>query len=130
MAVINLGPVSQLAAADAPADISEKARLIDPNAPDMVLLVYDDAGTQQVSVVTSWCTHEGCHILTGGTWGSTDVPFYDAASRVITCPCHFSQFNLVDGAVVAEPADTPLTKYAAYLENGDLIVDYGGENAT
>ena len=57
------------------------------------------------------CPHAGCTVG------------YDAAQKVIACPCHGSQFNAATGAVEVGPAATGLKKLAVAEEsNGQLYV--------
>ena len=58
------------------------------------------------------CTHEECSLGEG---------FLE--STVITCPCHFSQFDITTGAVVAPPAPRPVRTYPVRIVNGQLVID-------
>jgi Rieske Fe-S protein len=55
------------------------------------------------------CTHQGCTVgdVTGGT---------------INCPCHGSQYSIVDGSVVRGPATEPLPKKALTVANDTLTI--------
>lgn len=55
------------------------------------------------------CPHMGCPLSTGTLEGA-----------VVTCICHFSQFNVTDGAVVKGPARQPIDSYPLTVVNGDL----------
>jgi nitrite reductase/ring-hydroxylating ferredoxin subunit len=41
---------------------------------------------------------------------------------VITCPWHFSEFRLEDGAVIKGPATAPIETYAVKVEGGQVLV--------
>jgi nitrite reductase/ring-hydroxylating ferredoxin subunit len=41
---------------------------------------------------------------------------------VVTCPCHFAEFDVTTGAVFAPPAKEPLTKYPVKVEDGAIYV--------
>lgn len=43
------------------------------------------------------CTHQGCTVRA-------------VVDKVITCPCHASQFDSADGSVVQGPAQKPLPR--------------------
>jgi nitrite reductase/ring-hydroxylating ferredoxin subunit len=57
------------------------------------------------------CSHRGCSLAEGDLEGST-----------ITCPCHFSQFNVTDGSVVTGPATRPQETYIVEVVDGKLAV--------
>ncbi len=42
---------------------------------------------------------------------------------VITCPWHFSEFKVSDGAVVKGPAAEPIETYRVKVEGDDVLVD-------
>jgi nitrite reductase/ring-hydroxylating ferredoxin subunit len=58
------------------------------------------------------CTHRQCSIALGELEGT-----------VVTCPCHGSQFDVTNGAVLRGPALEPVRSYAARVENGALLVE-------
>ena len=75
------------------------------NSP--VLVVRNGLGSYLA--LSMICTHESC-------------PVAEPVDRVMTCPCHLSQFN-IDGSVVRGPATSPLKQYAAALNPaGQLVV--------
>jgi Rieske Fe-S protein len=122
MALVLAGPINSFVAAGPPVDISSKF----PGAANRMLTRFADAsnGSPQLSAVSSICTHRGCPILTGSPqWNTTPQPIYDPATKVITCPCHGSMFNVQTGAVVHPPAQFPLTTFAVQIQGTDVYVD-------
>jgi len=61
------------------------------------------------------CTHEEADLSTGFLLGEE-----------VTCPLHLSRFNLLTGEAVNPPAEKPLRKYLAKVENGEIFVDLAG----
>ena len=66
---------------------------------------------QQIYAVDNYCTHSRCFLHNGKLKG-----------RVITCPCHFAEFDLTTGEVVAGPAKTPVATYHVKLDGNDILV--------
>jgi Rieske Fe-S protein len=65
-----------------------------------------------VVAYTQICTHNGC-----------DVASWIAAERLAMCACHFTKYDLRDGARVTEgPAPRPLPALPLKLEDGRLVV--------
>jgi 3-phenylpropionate/trans-cinnamate dioxygenase ferredoxin subunit len=58
------------------------------------------------------CTHAGAPLYEGELNGD-----------VLTCPWHYSQFNIKDGSVLRGPAEVPLRLYRTEIRNGQLFVD-------
>src|SRR5690606_5628393 len=58
-----------------------------------VVVTQPEAG--RFMAFSSTCTHQGCSVA-------------EVADGVIKCPCHFSQFSVVDGSVRQGPAEAPL----------------------
>jgi thiosulfate dehydrogenase [quinone] large subunit len=57
------------------------------------------------------CPHEGCTVA------------YQAAAKIIACPCHGSEFNPSNGDVVRGPATYGLTRIKVIKgANGNLYV--------
>jgi Rieske Fe-S protein len=56
---------------------------------------------------TTTCTHQGCQVS-------------EVKDGTIDCPCHFSQFSIVDGAVEGGPAPKPLPEVKLSVQ-GDQI---------
>ena len=89
--------------------VGQAASFTDPSSGDPSIVIQPRAGTFVAFDVV--CPHAGCPVG------------YDAAAKVITCPCHGSQFNAATGAVEVGPATTGLTKLAiAEGSNGQLYV--------
>ncbi len=77
-------------------------------APDMERPVYirRDASGSLTAVLAS-CTHQGCQP--------------EPVGNRLECPCHGSQFSF-EGAVLAGPADRPLTRYEVTETDGEIVV--------
>ncbi len=58
------------------------------------------------------CTHEEADLSTGFLLGER-----------VTCPLHLSQFDLTNGEAVNPPAEKPLKRYNAKIENDQLYVE-------
>jgi cytochrome b6-f complex iron-sulfur subunit len=71
------------------------------------IIVINEDGTN-FAAFSAKCTHKGVTVK------------YDAASGMIKCPAHGSQFDGKTGAVAHGPADDPLKSYAA-KENGTKV---------
>jgi cytochrome b6-f complex iron-sulfur subunit len=124
MAKTKIDTVAALSTATTPIDITNKVRQNAPDAPSLVLLAAQDAnGKAAFHVCSSVCTHEGCHILFGGVWGTSPTPIFDEVTKVNTCPCHGSRFNLVTGEVVHGPAQRGLKTYPTSIADGVVYVD-------
>ena len=97
-----IGPAS-----DVP--VGQAASFTDPSSGDPSIVIQPKAGT--FVAFDAVCPHAGCPVG------------YDAAQKVLVCPCHGSQFNAATGAVEVGPAATGLTKLAiAEGSNGQLYV--------
>ena len=59
---------------------------------------------------SSTCTHQGC------TVGSV------AGGRIL-CPCHGSEYSIVDGSVQSGPAPLPLPRKSITITNGDIFLE-------
>jgi nitrite reductase/ring-hydroxylating ferredoxin subunit len=57
------------------------------------------------------CTHRGCSLSEGMLDGT-----------YITCPCHFSVFQVTDGSVVSGPAREPVRSYPVQVTAGEISV--------
>ena len=123
MALVDVGKVSDFVVNGPPVDISAK---FDANAaPRMLTRFADEAGgAPQLSAVSSICTHRGCPILTGSPeWATAPQPLYDPMTKVITCPCHGSKFNVQTGALVGPPAQFPLATFGVQIQGSDVYVN-------
>jgi nitrite reductase/ring-hydroxylating ferredoxin subunit len=58
------------------------------------------------------CTHAGAPLGEGNLEGD-----------ILTCPWHYSQFNVADGSVVRGPANDPLKAYRISVRDGQLFID-------
>lgn len=97
-----IGPAS-----DVP--VGQAASFTDPSSGDPSIVIQPKAGT--FVAFDAVCPHAGCPVG------------YDAAQKLLVCPCHGSQFNAATGAVEVGPAATGLTKLAiAEGSNGQLYV--------
>jgi thiosulfate dehydrogenase [quinone] large subunit len=89
--------------------VGQAASFTDPSSGDPSLVIQPSAGT--FVAFDAVCPHAGCTVG------------YNAAQKIIACPCHGSQFNASTGAVEAGPAPHGLTKLAvAEGSNGQLYV--------
>jgi len=73
----------------------------------VVFLVKSASG--DVRALSTTCTHLGCRVS------------YDAASKLIKCPCHGVTFT-PDGRVIAGPPPRPLPELSARVEDGRVFV--------
>src|SRR5712692_7940815 len=55
------------------------------------------------------CTHEDCSLADGDLERAGD-------RMAVTCPCHFAQFDVRTGAVLAAPAVNPIKVYPVRVE--------------
>ena len=58
------------------------------------------------------CTHAGAPLAEGSLKG-----------HILTCPWHYSQFNVTDGSVVHGPAKKPLRVYKHKIKDGQLLIE-------
>jgi nitrite reductase/ring-hydroxylating ferredoxin subunit len=58
------------------------------------------------------CTHAGAPISEGTLDG-----------EVLTCPWHYSQFNITSGIVLRGPADKPLKSYPVEERENSVFID-------
>jgi nitrite reductase/ring-hydroxylating ferredoxin subunit len=65
----------------------------------------------QFYATSNFCTHSKCYLHNGELKG-----------RILTCPCHFSQFDVTTGAVLAPPAKEPLPMYPVKVEGNGIYV--------
>src|SRR5512136_2735680 len=61
------------------------------------------------------CSHAGAPLYEG-----------DLEGEVLTCPWHYSQFNIRDGSVLRGPAEKPLHLYRTQIRNDQLFVETDG----
>jgi succinate dehydrogenase / fumarate reductase iron-sulfur subunit len=74
------------------------------------VLVSCKAGTDNITVFNSRCTHLGCTV----NW--------DEKKNLFICPCHMGTFY-PDGRVKSGPPPRPLDRYPIKLKSGDLFVE-------
>jgi nitrite reductase/ring-hydroxylating ferredoxin subunit len=60
---------------------------------------------------TDECTHDGGPLSEG-----------DLEGEIVTCPWHFSRFNVRTGDIVDSPAEEPVQVYAVRVEDGEIYV--------
>lgn len=58
------------------------------------------------------CTHAGAPLAEGTVEG-----------EVLTCPWHYSQFNLTSGVVLRGPADKPLKTYPVQVKENSVFIE-------
>lgn len=102
-----------LPAAELPVGSRRSVKLTDPDSGrEPTVLVYRST-EQDVVAYSNECPHQGCAV-------SGDSP-----GEEFRCPCHGSRFALADGSVLAGPARTGLTRYAAIIRDGQVLVFLG-----
>ena len=74
-----------------------------------IAVVRDPQDNNKVIAVNPTCTHKGCTVK----WKATD--------KIFVCPCHDAQYA-ADGTVRQGPADKPLQRFTAKIENGQVFV--------
>ena len=67
-------------------------------------------GSDEVTALSSTCTHLGCRVR------------WDAADGVLKCPCHGGVFDRT-GAVMAGPPSEPLATVPTRVEDGRVLVE-------
>ena len=60
-----------------------------------------------------------------GRCSHAGAPLYEGTfdGDVLTCPWHYSQFNIKDGSVLRGPAEKPLHLYMTEIRNDQLYVE-------
>ncbi len=66
----------------------------------------------QIFCLDGRCTHAGAPIAEGTLEG-----------EVLTCPWHYSQFNITNGVVIRGPADKPLKSYLVEERENSVFID-------
>jgi Rieske Fe-S protein len=64
----------------------------------------------QFAVLSPICTHQGCTV--------------DIQGPRLVCPCHGSTYDR-DGTVLRGPAERALSRFAATVSDGVLVIDMG-----
>ena len=72
------------------------------------LVVVTQPKDGEFKAFTAVCTHLGC------TVGSIN-------NGIIGCPCHGSQFSIVDGSVIQGPAAQPLAPVAITISGNEVV---------
>jgi thiosulfate dehydrogenase [quinone] large subunit len=102
-------PAGKAIGAASQVPVGQAASFTDPSSGDPSLVIQPKAGT--FVAFDAVCPHAGCTVG------------YNAAQKVIACPCHGSRFNASTGAVEVGPATRGLTKLdVAEGSNGQLYV--------
>lgn len=73
-----------------------------------VVVTQPTAGT--FKGFSSTCTHLGCTV-------------FKVSGGLILCPCHGSEYSVVDGSVKGGPAPTPLPTEKITVKNNQIILD-------
>lgn len=76
-------------------------------AEDNVVVTQPTAGAFKAFSAT--CTHRGCQVAS-------------IANGTIECPCHLSEFSIVDGSVKGGPAPKPLPPINVSLTGEQLVI--------
>lgn len=85
------------------------------------LAAFDVVGAERIAVANvagtlygfdDTCTHLGCSLAEGQLEGT-----------VVTCPCHFSEFDVRTGDVLAGPALEPVRSYPVRIRDGELELE-------
>lgn len=58
------------------------------------------------------CTHAGAPLAEG-----------HLTNKILTCPWHYSQFDVTTGSVVRGPAENSLELFRMKIENGQIFID-------
>jgi nitrite reductase/ring-hydroxylating ferredoxin subunit len=73
------------------------------------VLVYNVDG--EFYCTDEQCTHRECSLAEGSFLG-----------QIVTCPCHFTRFDVTSGEVLNAPATVPLPTYPVKLEGNRILV--------
>jgi len=73
------------------------------------ILLVNVQGT--IYALSNFCTHSRCYLHNGKLRG-----------KVLICPCHFAEFDVTTGAMLALPAKEPLPMYPVKMEGNDIFV--------
>jgi len=64
-----------------------------------------------IYATSNFCTHQRCYLHKGKLEG-----------KVVTCPCHFAQFDVTTGTVLAGVAKEPLPTFPVKIEGNDILI--------
>jgi nitrite reductase/ring-hydroxylating ferredoxin subunit/uncharacterized membrane protein len=84
-----------------------KMKKFDLKGRPVVVLKHEDG----IHAFGGTCSHLGCDLWRG-----------KLAEHVVTCPCHGSQFDIIDGSNVHGPATAPVPSYEVREQEGMLQV--------
>src|SRR5438128_1510563 len=98
----------------AKADSIQPGQMVKVEIDNLPVAVANVGGTFHAFDDT--CTHEDCSLAEG-----------ELARTTVTCPCHFAEFDIRTGAVLAPPATVPL-KGGERLEFDSVLIATGGRN--
>lgn len=76
---------------------------------DKIAVVRDPKDANKLLAVNATCTHNGCTVK------------WKPANKEFVCPCHDAKFG-ADGAVKQGPASKSLPRYAAKIQEGQVLV--------
>jgi len=93
-------------AADVP--VGSSAQTTVPGSSDPAIVIHQPGG--QFVAYDAICPHAGCTVG------------YQPSANVIACPCHGSQFQVSDGAVIVGPAEVGLTPLSITDTGGKLYL--------
>jgi len=77
--------------------------------PGQSILLINVEGA--IHATSNFCTHRRCYLHKGKLEG-----------KVVTCPCHFSQFDVTTGAVLAGGAKEPLPTFPVRIEGNSILI--------
>jgi Rieske Fe-S protein len=109
-----------------------QARLTNIDDNTAVIVARDAQGFHALSAIcthacclVSLCRETGCLEVTSnpGECGTSDAVSAGETTSGIACPCHGSNFRLIDGAPTKGPALRPLPSYAMTFDGRDALVD-------
>lgn len=64
-----------------------------------------------IYATSNFCPHQRCYLHKGNLEGN-----------VVTCPCHFTRFDVTTGAVLAGVAKEPLPTFPVRIESNDILI--------
>ena len=102
---VDAAPMGKFKAIGTVAQLDKDGQLVS----DKIAVVRDPKDKNKVLAVNASCTHNGCTVK----WKSDKKQY--------VCPCHDAKFAS-NGAVLEGPAKKPLPRYAAKIENGQVLV--------
>ena len=95
----------------AKADSIQPGQMIKVEIDNLPVAVANVGGTFHAFDDT--CTHEDCSLAEG-----------ELAKTVVTCPAHFAEFDIRNGAVLAPPATVPIKVYPVRVQGSDVQVEF------